>query len=119
MTTKPAPRKAAVATQVARRTPASKKSEPGSVSRVAGQIIDAQKGLIQAGLRAVMGKPETSDAGKPGSWRLGSLEDVFDQRIAAALQRIGIPTVQQVKALTEQIERLNQRLAALEKRRSR
>lgn len=38
-------------------------------------------------------------------------EDVFDQRVATALQRLGIPTAQEVKALRDEVQQLREQLS--------
>jgi Poly(hydroxyalcanoate) granule associated protein (phasin) len=82
----------------------------------AGQLIDAQKGMLQAGLRAVMGRSDPNEPGK-SSWPLGSLEDVFDQRIAAALRRLGMPSATELAALTRRLEEAIERMDGLDKKR--
>jgi DNA-binding transcriptional regulator YbjK len=105
MASQKTPRKAAAAPKAKRRS-------------AAGQLIDAQKGLLQAGLRAVMGKPAPNVAGK-SPWPLGSLEDVFDQRIAAALKRLGMPSADQFAALAAQLDKAIARLDAIDKKKGR
>ncbi len=41
-------------------------------------------------------------------------EDVFDQRVARALQHLGVPTAEAVSRLTEEVERLRETVAKLE-----
>lgn len=72
--------------------------------RAAEQILDVQKSLLHAGLRAL--RLEAGPTPGKGPWPLTSLEEVFDQRVAAALQRLGIP---------EQLERLQQQIDALKR----
>jgi hypothetical protein len=43
-------------------------------------------------------------------------EDVFDQRVARALENLGAPTVEAFAALTAEVERLRATVAALEAR---
>ncbi|BEP71367.1 phasin family protein [Variovorax sp. V512] len=42
-------------------------------------------------------------------------EDVFDQRVATALQRLGMPSADEVQALRDEVAQLRERLAKLEK----
>ncbi|MBD9668119.1 hypothetical protein J2738_002918 [Variovorax paradoxus] len=48
------------------------------------------------------------------SFGLRKFEDVFDQRVATALQRLGMPSAEEVQALREEVIRLRERLAQLE-----
>ena len=41
-------------------------------------------------------------------------EDVFDQRVATALERLGLPDANEVQALRDEVEALRARLTALE-----
>jgi len=50
------------------------------------------------------------------SFGLRKFEDVFDQRVATALQRLGMPSAEEVQALREEVIRLRERLAQLEPR---
>ena len=44
-------------------------------------------------------------------FRLHKFEDVFDQRVAAALQRLGVPGAQELEALREEVRQLRAQLA--------
>ncbi|KLN54997.1 phasin family protein [Variovorax paradoxus] len=48
------------------------------------------------------------------SFGLRKFEDVFDQRVATALQRLGMPSAEEVQALREEVIRLRERLAQLD-----
>jgi hypothetical protein len=91
---------------------------PGPAARVAGKILNTQRALIQASLRAVMPKGQPSKTGAT-PWRFTSLEDVFDQRIAAALERLGVPTSDQFEVLTARLDQAIKRLDALDTKRRR
>ncbi|MDE2397930.1 MAG: phasin family protein [Burkholderiales bacterium] len=67
--------------------------------RAAGQLLDAQKSLLNKGLRALTPLP--------------AFEDVFDQRVAAALKRLGLPDPQELARLREQVQDLQRRVDAL------
>ncbi len=41
------------------------------------------------------------------------LEKVFEQRVARALSRLGVPTSEEIKSLSRQVEQLNKRVAEL------
>jgi poly(hydroxyalkanoate) granule associated protein phasin len=64
--------------------------------RAAGQLLDAQKSLLSKGLRALT--------------PLTAFEDVFDQRVAAALQRLAMTRAGEIEQLREQIAELRRRL---------
>lgn len=53
--------------------------------------------------------------GFPGLEGLGmrKFEDVFDQRIAAALQRMGMPSTEELQALRKEVEQLRSELEQL------
>src|SRR5882672_12599478 len=61
---------------------------PHVALRAAKQIIEAQKMLLHAGLRVlrVEREPASPQAAPPAS-----MEEVFDRRVASALQRLGMP----------------------------
>lgn len=46
------------------------------------------------------------------SFGLRKFEDVFDQRVAAALQRLGLPSAQELQALRDEVQQLRARLDA-------
>lgn len=64
--------------------------------RAAGQLLDVQKTLLNKGLRALTPLP--------------AFEDVFDQRVAAALKRLGYPDPEELGRLRAQVEALQGRL---------
>ena len=47
---------------------------------------------------------------------LRKLEDVFDQRVASALERMGIPTARELARLREQVETLSRSVGELKSR---
>lgn len=47
------------------------------------------------------------------SFGLRKFEDVFDQRVAAALQRLGLPSAQELQALRDEVQHLRSQLAAV------
>ena len=44
---------------------------------------------------------------------MGRLEQVFEERVARALNRLGVPTADDVTAMTRRVEKLNAQLEAL------
>lgn len=78
--------------------------------RAAVQIIDAQKTLLRAGLRVLRVdlEPAAPKAAPPQT-----LEEVFDRRVAGALQRLGMPDATQFAQWTERLEAIEAQLDAL------
>ena len=60
--------------------------------RAAGQLLDAQRALVKRSMRVLT--------------PLSAFEDVFDQRVAAALLRLGWPAPGEVQALRAQVAEL-------------
>jgi poly(hydroxyalkanoate) granule-associated protein len=52
-----------------------------------------------------------SDFGQQTSVRVDRLEHLFEDRVAKALQRLGMPTLQDLQALTERVTQLEAQLA--------
>lgn len=112
---KTAPRKAAPA--------ASKKSaEPGkaevllraglkALDNVRNDVAKRQANVIEGLLGIGHGKVPSLGL---DSFGIRKFEDVFDQRVATALQRLGIPGADEVQALRDEIARLRERVAQLE-----
>ena len=46
----------------------------------------------------------------PGSFGFRKFEDVFDQRVATALERLGVPSAQEVEALRDEVRQLREQL---------
>jgi hypothetical protein len=119
---KAAPRKRPVARKTA--APQAIAEEPAASSGEAGA-----KGLLRAGLKALgtvrddvvkrqtnviesllgMGKPPALD-----TFGIRKFEDVFDQRVATALERLGMPTAQEIQALREQMRQVLEHLERAE-----
>lgn len=90
-----------------------------------GKVVDA---LVQEGL-AIQRKTQAvaqdkareagerahhlaSELGDKASGQLGKLESIFEDRVARALQGLGMPTAYDVKALAERVAALEQALAS-------
>ena len=84
-----------------------------AVVRAAEQVLGVQKSLLHAGLRAL--RIEAGETPGKGPWPLSSLEEVFDQRVASALQRLGLPDPSLLARLCEQVEQLQRQLDDLGK----
>ena len=125
-------RKAAPRKQAA---PAKKKAPARNAEAPASQ--GGSQGLLRAGLKALgqvrddvvkrqtnviesllgIGQPR---GGAPArgfgleSFGIRKFEDVFDQRVATALQRLGMPTAQEIQELREQMRLLLEHLERIE-----
>ncbi|RQO51574.1 poly granule associated family protein [Variovorax sp. KBW07] len=133
---KAAPRKAAPA--------AAKKAASAASAASASAAPGKAEGLLRAGLKALdnvrndvakrqanviegllgigQGKVDAAAAkaaltrGFPSldSFGIRKFEDVFDQRVATALQRLGMPGADEVQALRDEVAQLRERLAKFE-----
>ena len=112
-----------------KRAPAVKKKAPAA-RKPAAQPGKAE-GLLRAGLKALdnvrndVAKRQANviegllgiGQGKvPGldSFGIRKFEDVFDQRVATAMQRLGMPGAEEVQALRDEVAQLRARVAQLE-----
>jgi len=128
--TKPAPARKSAA-------PRSKASAAAPPTKAAGKPAGAE-GLLRAGLKALgnvgtdvvkrqthvieglLGIQKTDAggarpaAGFPGldSFGIRKFEDVFDQRVASALQRLGVPGAEELQALRDEVRQLREQLEA-------
>ncbi len=126
-------KKRAAPAKAARKTPAAKKAAPRKAAPAAKKATEPGKaeGLLRAGLKALdtvrhdvakrqanviegllgirQGKVPSLD-----SFGIRKFEDVFDQRVATALERLGMPAAQEVQALCDEVARLRERVAQLE-----
>jgi len=135
--------KATPARKAAPRKRAAAKKAPAPVSIPAKTAAPSEpagaKGLLRAGLQALgnvrddvvkrqtnviesllgMGQPKSKgDAPTRGfgleSFGIRKFEDVFDQRVATAMQRLGMPTAQEIQELREQMKLLLEHLERIE-----
>ena len=133
---KPAAKDVAAAAQV--ETPQPQPPHESQEPRAAA----GPKGLLRAGLKALgtvrddvvkhqtnvieslLGIGKTDPAGGKGglprafpgldTFGIRKFEDVFDQRVAAALERLGMPSAQDVQELREQVRLLREQIARME-----
>ncbi|MGJ7567899.1 phasin family protein [Variovorax sp. GB1R11] len=109
---KAAPRKAATATK---KTPEPGKAEGllraglKALDTVRNDVAKRQANVIEGLLGIRQGKVPSLD-----SFGIRKFEDVFDQRVATALERLGMPGAQEVQALREEVAQLRERVAQLE-----
>ncbi|MBO9649769.1 MAG: phasin family protein [Variovorax sp.] len=121
---------------------AAPRKKPAATPDPAAQGTGSTKGLLRAGLQALgnvrddvvkhqtnvietlLGMPKSGDAGgRSAAARafpaldigLRKFEDVFDQRVSAAMQRLGLPSAQEVQSLHEQVRLLQERIDQLER----
>ena len=113
-----------------------KKAASAKKAAAPGKQAGAQ-GLLRAGLKALgnvrddvvkrqtnviesllgIGQPKADGAPRGfalESFGIRKFEDVFDQRVATALQRLGMPTAQEIQELREQMKRLLEHLERIE-----
>ncbi|RSZ32660.1 MULTISPECIES: phasin family protein [unclassified Variovorax] len=111
---KPAARKAPAA--------AKKPAEPGkaevllraglkALDNVRNDVAKRQANVIEGLLGIGHGKVPSLGL---DSFGIRKFEDVFDQRVATALQRLGIPGADEVQALRDEVAQLRERVAQLE-----
>jgi hypothetical protein len=87
------------------------------VAKRQANVIEGLLGIGQGKFDAATGAakaPLTRGFPSLDSFGLRKFEDVFDQRVATALERLGMPSAQEVQALRAEVARLRERLAELE-----
>lgn len=80
-------------------------------------VVEKQFKAVEEQVEGVKGKVEgvkgrVENVKEKASDTFGKLENVFDQRVSAALVRLGIPTKKQIKDLEDRIAKLEKKLAA-------
>ncbi|AMM24369.1 phasin family protein [Variovorax sp. PAMC 28711] len=114
------------------RKSATRKTAAGNKAVAAPAAKKTAEGLLRAGLKALGSVRDDvarrqhnviegllgiqkADAPRafPGldTFGIRKFEDVFDQRVATALQRLGMPTADEVQALRDEVRQLRQQLA--------
>jgi hypothetical protein len=129
-----AKKKAASAAAPRKAAPAAKKpAAPGkaegllraglkALDNVRNDVAKRQANVIEGLLGIGQGKADVAGAkaaltrGFPSldSFGIRKFEDVFDQRVATALQRLGMPTAQEIRELREQMRQLLEHLERAE-----
>ncbi|MGJ7615598.1 MULTISPECIES: phasin family protein [unclassified Variovorax] len=116
---KATPRKAATVSKKTPKTPGPGKAEGllraglKALDTVRHDVAKRQANVIEGLLGIRQGKVPSLD-----SFGIRKFEDVFDQRVATALQRLGMPgaqEVQEVQALRDEVAQLRERVAQLER----
>ncbi len=114
----PARKATAAKKNAAAAAPADKKTAEGllraglkALGNVRDDVARRQSNVIE-GLLGIQ-KPDTPRA-FPGldAFGIRKFEDVFDQRVATAMQRLGLPTAEEVQALRDEVKSLREQLAA-------
>ena len=85
-----------------------------ALDNVRHDVVKRQTHVIE-GLLGVRVIEELKARAFPGFDPLGfrKFEDVFDQRVATSLARLGVPSAQEVEALREEVRALREQLALL------
>ncbi|MEB0057883.1 phasin family protein [Variovorax sp. LG9.2] len=83
-----------------------------ALGNVRDDVVKRQTNVIE-GLLGIQPKSDAVPGrGFPSldSFGIRKFEDVFDQRVATALQRLGMPTLQEVQALRDEVRELREQL---------
>lgn len=120
---KPAPRKAAAPRKTTSAAPAKEAGAQGllraglkALGNVRNDVVKRQSNVIESLLGIGQAKPDAPARGFPGldSFGIRKFEDVFDQRVATAMQRLGMPTAQEIQELREQMRLLLEHVERIE-----
>ena len=73
------------------------------------QMLQMQRKLLSAGMESLPPEAMAAAKGVTGPLHDGfrKLEQVFDDRVAAALQRIGMPSAETLRELIERVDQLS------------
>ncbi|ADU39618.1 hypothetical protein J2W30_004960 [Variovorax boronicumulans] len=87
------------------------------VAKRQANVIEGLLGIGQGKTDAAAGAKAALTRGFPSldSFGIRKFEDVFDQRVATALQRLGMPSAEEVQALRDEVTHLRERLARFER----
>ncbi len=119
---KVAARKAAAVKKTAA-VPATKKGAEGLLRaglKALGNVRDDVARRQSHVIEGLLGIHKTGKADAPrtfpglDTFGIRKFEDVFDQRVATALQRLDMPTASEVQALRDEVEQLRAQLALLQ-----
>ena len=77
------------------------------------ELENLTRGAVEKCFKVV--EEHVEDVREKATGTFGKLENVFDQRVSAALSRLGIPTQKQIASLTARIDALEAELKALKK----
>ena len=118
----PAAKKTAAATAAPGKAEGLLRAGLKALDNVRNDVAKRQANVIEGLLGIGQGKADVAGAksaltrGFPSldSFGIRKFEDVFDQRVATAMQRLGMPSAQDVQALREEVAQLRERLAQFE-----
>jgi hypothetical protein len=84
---------------------------------VRNDVVKRQTHVIESliGARAVEELKARAFPGLDSFVGFRKFEDVFDQRVATALERLGVPDAQEIEALREEVRQLREQLARSQK----
>ncbi|VTU17727.1 poly(hydroxyalkanoate) granule-associated protein [Variovorax sp. PBL-E5] len=93
-----------------------------ALDNVRNDVVKRQTNVIESLLGIAQGRPDAAGGkaaparGFPSldSFGIRKFEDVFDQRVATALQRLGMPGAQEIQELREQMRQLQEHLERIE-----
>jgi len=77
------------------------------------ELENLTRGAVEKRFKVV--EEHVEDVREKATGTFGKLENVFDQRVSAALSRLGIPTQKQIASLTARIDALEAELKAIKK----
>lgn len=77
------------------------------------ELENMTRGAVEKRFKAV--EEHVGDVREKASGTFGKLENVFDQRVSAALSRLGIPTQKQLEDLQNRVAELEAQLASVKK----
>jgi len=93
-----------------RRAPQAPENSPANNPLM--QMLHVQRKLLSAGIDSLShdstaaGKPHSKGVTGPLQDGFRKLEQVFDDRVAAALQRLGMPSAETLREVVQRIDRL-------------
>lgn len=105
-------RKPVATAKTAKSSKTSTSKPPRTMKQTGADAFASSRHLLHAGLSA-LSLPHAESAVAGGlskiadSFGFKKLEDVFDQRVASALQRIGIPSARELARLVEKVDTLS------------
>lgn len=110
-----ASRKPAATAKTAKSSKTLVSKPPRTMKQTGADAFASSRHLLHAGLSALslprLPRAESAVAGGlskiADSFGFKKLEDVFDQRVASALQRIGIPSARELARLVEKVDTLS------------
>lgn len=84
-----------------------------ALGNVRNDVVKRQTHVIESliGARAVEELKARAFPGLDSFVGFRKFEDVFDQRVATALERLGMPSAQEIEALREEVRQLREQLA--------